>query len=275
MTSYVDQQSGVVPAVCLLDCPDQCGLLLHKRNGKIVRIEGDPAHPVTQGAICNKVRHMTERIYDSQRLRYPLKRIGPKGARQFERISWGEALASITARWKKIIAEEGSEAILPYGFYGNMGRLGTEGMDRRFFHRLGASRLEYTICQIAGSTGYSYTMGGSMGIDPEDTVHAKLIILWGINAVSTNMHQMIMAEKARKNGAKLVVIDVHRNQTGRSADWFIPIKPGTDAALNVFRILRRSHQRPIGILRTCMRQGAYPRSSMRFLRSQAPCTVTK
>lgn len=231
MNSYKDQETGVFPSVCSLDCPDQCGLLIHKEAGKIVKIEGDPAHPVTQGAICNKVRHMTGRIYDPNRLRYPMKRIGSKGEGRFERVTWEEAIATITSRWKQLIAAEGAEAILPYSFYGNMGMLGTEGMDRRFFHRLGASRLLYTICQAAGTEGYSYTMGGSFGIDPEDTVHAKLIIMWGINAVSTNMHQVMLAEKARKNGATVVVIDVHKNQTGRWADWFIPVMPGTDAAL--------------------------------------------
>ncbi|AEI39431.1 molybdopterin-containing oxidoreductase family protein [Paenibacillus mucilaginosus] len=231
MNSYTLQPDGVFPSVCSLDCPDQCGLLVHKKEGRIVKIEGDPSHPVTQGAICNKVRHMAHRIYDEKRLQYPLKRVGRKGEGRFERITWDEAIDTIVARWNKIIAEQGAEAILPYSFYGNMGRLGTEGMDRRFFHRLGASRLQYTICQAAGTEGYNYTMGGGFGIDPEDTVHAELIIMWGINAVSTNMHQVVLAEKARKRGAKIVVIDVHKNQTGRWADWFIPVRPGTDAAL--------------------------------------------
>ncbi|OXM88297.1 molybdopterin-containing oxidoreductase family protein [Paenibacillus rigui] len=227
------QPTGVFPSVCSLDCPDQCGLLVHKQDGKIVKIEGDPSHPVTQGSICNKVRHMGERIYDPKRLQYPLKRTGKKGENRFERISWEEALHTITEAWKKLIAEEGAgaESIVPYSFYGNMGRIGTEGMDRRFFHRLGASRLLYSICQAAGTEGYNYTMGSSVGTDPEETVHAKLFIMWGINAVSTNMHQVVLAEKARKQGAQIVVIDVHKNQTGKWADWFIPIQPGTDAAL--------------------------------------------
>jgi anaerobic selenocysteine-containing dehydrogenase len=231
-SSMIEQENGIFPAVCSLDCPDQCGLLLHKEAGKIVKIEGDPNHPVTLGAICNKVRNMTARLYDDKRLQYPMKRVGPKGeGSRFERISWEEAIETITTRWKKHIAEEGPESILPYSFYGNMGRIGTEGMDRRFFNRMGASRLLYSICESAGTEGYKYTMGGSFGTDPEDTVHAKLIIMWGINAVSTNMHQVMLAEKARKNGAQIVVIDAHKNQTGRWADWFIPIMPGTDAAL--------------------------------------------
>lgn len=231
MRSFKEQATGVFPSVCPLDCPDQCSLLIHKKDGKIAKIQGDPNHPVTQGAICNKVRNMAERIYDPKRLQYPLKRVGAKGEGRFERISWEEAIDTITSHWKKLIETDGAEAILPYSFYGNMGRIGTEGMDRRFFHRLGASRLERTICQSAGTEGYNYTMGASFGIDPEDTIHAKLIIMWGINAVSTNMHQVVFAEKARQNGAQIIVIDVHKNQTGRWADWFIPIMPGTDAAL--------------------------------------------
>ncbi|SEN05943.1 molybdopterin-dependent oxidoreductase [Paenibacillus sp. OV219] len=229
--AYTTEQNGVFPSVCSLDCPDQCGLLVHKENGRIVRIEGDPDHPVTQGAICNKVRNMTERIYDKDRLQYPLKRVGPKGSGQFERITWDEAIGTITAKWKQLIEEEGPEAILPYSFYGNMGRIGTEGMGRRMFNRMGASKLIYSICEAAGTEGYGYTMGGSYGTDPEETVHAKLHIMWGINAVSTNMHQVTISEKARKQGAQVVVIDVHRNRTARWADWFIPILPGTDAAL--------------------------------------------
>lgn len=226
------EQDGVFKSVCPLDCPDQCGLLLHKVDGKVVKVDGDPEHPVTKGNICNKVRNMAERIYDENRLKYPMKRIGAKGEGKFERISWDEAIATIASKWKTIIETEGPESILPYSFYGNMGLLNAEGMDRRFFHRMGASQLDRSICNSAGTVGYRYTMGGSFGIDPEDTIHSKLIIFWGINAASTNMHQVALAQKARKhNGAKIVVIDVHKNQTGRLADWFIPILPGTDSAL--------------------------------------------
>jgi anaerobic selenocysteine-containing dehydrogenase len=231
MHSYLTQPSGVFPSVCSLDCPDQCGLLIHKHDGKIVKIQGDPNHPVTKGNICNKVRHMTDRIYDPNRIKYPMKRVGSKGEGKFERVSWDEALETISSKWKELIELDGPEAILPYSFYGNMGYLSAEGMDRRFFHRLGASQLDRSICSAAGSQGYRFTMGGSFGIDPEETVESKLIIFWGINAVSTNMHQVALAQKARKNGAKIVVIDVHKNQTGQFADWFIPILPGTDAAL--------------------------------------------
>ncbi len=231
MFPFINERNGVFPAVCSLDCPDQCGLLLHKENGRIIKVEGDPNHPVTQGNICNKVRNMTNRIYDEKRLRFPMKRIGKKGEGKFERISWNEAIKTITDKWKELLKTAGPESILPYHFYGNMGNLNAAGMGGRFFHRLGASILDETICQSAGTTGYKYTMGGNLGTDPEDTIHAKLIILWGINAVSTNMHQIAFAQKARKNGAKIIVIDAHKNQTGKFADWFIPILPGSDGAL--------------------------------------------
>ena len=231
LNQFVKEQNGVFPSVCSLDCPDQCGLLVHKKDGKIIKIQGDPNHPVTKGNICNKVRHMTHRIYDPKRLEYPLKRVGAKGDGKFVRISWEEAIETVYSRWTALIETEGPESILPYSFYGNMGKVNSEGMDRRFFHRLGASLLDRTICSSAGSTGYRYTMGGSFGTDPEETNDTKLFIFWGVNAVSTNMHQVAIAEKARKNGAKIIVIDVHKNQTGRWADWFIPILPGTDGAL--------------------------------------------
>lgn len=231
MNEYISKQEGIFPSVCSLDCPDQCGLLIHKKDGKIVKIQGDPNHPVTKGSICNKVRHMGERIYDPNRLKYPLKRVGAKGEGKFERITWDQAIETIRSRWTELIEKEGPESILPYSFYGNMGKLSSEGMDRRFFSHLGASRLDRTICSTAGSKGYKFTMGASAGIDPEETLNTKLFIFWGINAVSTNMHQVTLAEKARKNGAEIVVIDVHKNQTGRWADWFIPILPGTDSAL--------------------------------------------
>ncbi|MFJ7754310.1 molybdopterin oxidoreductase family protein [Peribacillus muralis] len=231
MQSYINQSEGVFPSVCSLDCPDQCGLLLHKKDGKIIKVQGDPDHPVTKGNICNKVRNMTDRLYDPKRLKQPLKRIGAKGEGAFTPITWEEAIDTITSNWKDLIKKHGPESILPYSFYGNMGNLSAEGMDRRFFNKLGSSMLERSICNAAGSAGYGYTMGGSFGIDPEETIHTKLFIMWGINAVSTNMHQVTLAQQARKNGAKIVVIDVHKNQTGKWADWFIPILPGTDSAL--------------------------------------------
>ncbi|MEW4431612.1 molybdopterin oxidoreductase family protein [Paenibacillus pabuli] len=227
----IDQENGVFPAVCPLDCPDTCGLLLHKENGKIVKVTGNPDHPITKGAICNKVRNMAERVYHPERLQYPMRRVGAKGEGKFERISWDEAIHEITGKFKSISAKYGSESILPYSFYGNMGILGVDGMDRRFFNALGASMLEQTICNAAGNTGWKYTMGANRGTLPEDTEHSDLILVWGGNIVSTNMHQVVLAEKARKKGAQIVVIDVHRNRTAQWGDWFIPLYPGTDSAL--------------------------------------------
>jgi anaerobic selenocysteine-containing dehydrogenase len=186
---------------------------------------------VTKGAICHKVRHLEARTYHPDRLMRPLRRRGPKGSLDFEPISWENAYAEITDRFSTILAQDGGEAILPYSFYGNMGVLNSEGMDRRFFHRLGASHLDRTICNAAGSEGFRYTMGVNAGIDPESTVNAKLWLVWGANLVSTNMHQVLYANQARAQGATIVHIDVHENRTARWADWFIPILPGTDAAL--------------------------------------------
>lgn len=227
----IHEENGVFPAVCPLDCPDTCGLLLHKENGNIVKVTGNPDHPVTQGAICNKVRNMAERVYHPERVLYPLKRVGAKGEGKFARITWDEAVAEISGRYKELIREHGPESIMPYSFYGNMGILSVDGMDRRFFHRLGTTQLQQGICNSAGNAGWKYTMGFGGGTSPEETVNAKLIIVWGGNLVSTNMHQVALIEKARKQGAQLVVIDVHRNRTGQRADWFIPLYPGTDSAL--------------------------------------------
>ncbi|MDQ0492561.1 molybdopterin-containing oxidoreductase family protein [Paenibacillus brasilensis] len=226
-----ERANGIFPAVCPLDCPDTCGLLLHKENGKIVKVTGNPDHPITKGAICNKVRNMTERVYDPDRVLYPLKRVGPKGEGKFERISWEEAVDTITGRFKELIRTDGPESILPYSFYGNMGVLSVDGMDRRFFNALGSSQLDQTICSVAGNEGWASVMGFKGGTSPEDTEDADLIIVWGGNVISTNMHQVVLAEKARKKGAKVVVIDVHRNRTAQWADWFIPLYPGTDTAL--------------------------------------------
>lgn len=225
------RENGIFPAVCPLDCPDTCGLLVHKQGGKIVKIEGNPEHPITKGAICNKVRHMAERVHHPERLMYPLRRVGPKGEGVFETISWEEAICEISNKFRQLSDEYGPESILPYSFYGNMGVLSVEGMDRRFFHALGSSRLERAICNSAGTAGWKYTMGFNGGTSPEDTVNADLIIVWGGNIVSTNMHQVILAEQARKRGAKVIVIDVHHNRTAQWADWFLPLYPGTDTAL--------------------------------------------
>lgn len=228
MTSFA---GSTIRSVCPFDCPDTCSLNVKMKDGVIVAIDGNPDHPVTRGAICNKVRNLHERVYHPDRVLYPLRRVGPKGSLEFERIGWEEAYDAIVGRLRQAIRDKGAESILPYSFYGNMGILNAEGMDRRFFHRLGASRLDRAICNAAGSAGYKYTMGASAGTDPETTVHTKYALVWGCNLVSTNMHQVMYLTEARKRGAKIVHIDAHRNRTSAWADEFIPILPGTDAAL--------------------------------------------
>ncbi len=194
-------------------------------------VGGDPDHPVTRGHICAKVAFDHKRIYGPDRLTSPLKRSGPKGSGQFVRISWEEALGTIAGEFKRIQAEFGGEAILPYSYGGTMGVVGGGSMDRRLFHKMGASQLLRSICSAAGNAGYKYANIENRGIDPEETVDSKYIIAWGANLVSANIHQMAYVQQARRKGAKFVVIDVHRNKTGDAADWFIPIYPGTDGAL--------------------------------------------
>lgn len=224
-------ESYVARSVCPFDCPDTCSLHVTIEQGRVALVTGNPEHPVTQGAICNKVRNLPDRVYHPDRVLYPMRRVGPKGTHEFERITWEEAYGEIVSRMQATIRDYGAEAIMPYSFYGNMGVLNAEGMDRRFFHRIGATRLDRAICNAAGSKGYKYTMGGSYGIDPEDTIHSKFVLVWGCNLVSTNMHQVMYLTEARKRGATIVHIDVHRNRTSTWADEFVPILPGTDAAL--------------------------------------------
>lgn len=218
-------------SVCPHDCPDTCAWRVELEEGKILRIAGDSEHPVTQGVICEKARYYPERVYGKDRVLYPMKRSGPKGSGEFQRISWQEALQEISTRWKSLIEEHGPECILPYSYAGTEGMINKASMDRRFFFRLGTSRLERTICSAAGSVGYQLAYGESKGVNPLLTEEAHVIIFWGINALETNLHQALLAVKARKRGAKVVVIDVHRNKTAQWADEFYQILPGSDGAL--------------------------------------------
>jgi anaerobic selenocysteine-containing dehydrogenase len=237
----------VVHAACPHDCPDACGVLITIEDGRATKIQGDPEHPVTRGFLCAKVAKYLDRVYSSDRVLYPMRRVKPKGPLErrvlssgptvaapsaaFERISWDEALDEITHRLRRIIAEYGCESILPYSYGGTLGALNGASMDRRFFHRLGASQLERTICSEAGEVGLQSVIGIKLGTEPEQFVHSRYIIAWASNIHGNNVHLWPFIEEARRKGAKLVVIDPYRTRTAKCADWYLPIHPGTDAAL--------------------------------------------
>ena len=230
-----------VRAVCPHDCPDACGVLITVEDGRATKIQGDPDHPVTRGFLCAKVAKYLDRVYSPDRVLYPMRRIGPKGpvagggarATQpvWERIAWDEALEEIVCRFRAISAQFGPEAILPYSYGGTLGTLNGSCMDRRFFHRLGASQLDRTICSAAGEAGLKSVLGAKIGTEPEQFRHSKYIIAWAANVHGNNVHLWPFITEARRNGAKLVVIDPYRTRTAACADWYLPINPGTDAAL--------------------------------------------
>jgi anaerobic selenocysteine-containing dehydrogenase len=203
-------------------------------DGKAVELKGDPEHPFTRGFLCQKMARYLDRVYSPDRLMHPLRRVGAKGEGKFERISWDEALGTIADRFSAIAASpDGPQAILPYSYYGTMGKLQASSLDRRFFHRLGASKLDRTICASAGSLGYEYTLGRNrLGADPLAIPRCRFIVNWGSNTVNTNSHLWSLMIEARKNsGATIVTIDPYRSPTAARSDWYIPIRPGTDAAL--------------------------------------------
>src|ERR1035438_1529794 len=218
-------------SVCALDCPDCCSLLVTVEDGRGVRLRGDPEHPVTRGFLCAKVAQYLEREYSPGRLLYPQGRVGAKGEGRFERISWEEAADAIAARLKAVAAGFGPEAILPYSYAGTMGWLNGNGMDRRFFHRLGASRLDRTICSTAGMAGMTAALGVRYGTEPEQFRHARLILAWGANILGTSVHLWPFIGEARRQGAKFYVIDPRCNRTTALADKHFAINPGSDAAL--------------------------------------------
>jgi len=230
----------VVHAACPHDCPDACGVLITVEDGRATKIQGDPSHPVTRGFLCAKVAKYLDRVYSPDRVLYPLKRVAPKGpladknggpTQAFERICWEEALETIATKLRSSAAEFGSESILPYSYGGTLGKLGFGSMDRRFFHRLGASQLARTICAEAGATGMKSVYGVNLGTEPEQFAKSRYILAWAANIHGNNIHLWPFIEQARRNGAKLVVIDPYRTRTAALADWHIPIRPGTDVAL--------------------------------------------
>ena len=220
----------VVHAACPHDCPDTCALQVTVQGGHVVRVQGDAAHPPTHGALCTKVSRYAERIYHPDRVLQPLRRVGPKGAGRFEPIGWDEALGSIAARLKTIAARD-PQAVLPYSYAGTMGLLQGESMAGRFFHRLGASRLDRTICSSAGGEALAATYGGKVGMHVEHYAESKLILIWGSNSIASNLHFWTFAQAAKRAGAKLVCIDPRRSETADKCHEHLALLPGTDGAL--------------------------------------------
>ena len=217
--------------VCPHDCPDTCVMTVDVEGGRAVSIGGDPDHRFTNGFLCAKVNQYLDRVYSPDRVLHPLRRVGAKGEGRFARISWDEALDEIADRFRRVAAEHGPQAILPYSYAGNMGLLSYGSMDRRFFHALGASLLDRTICASAGAAGLKATVGKSVGLDPEAVVHARLIVAWGANIVSSNVHLWPLIEEARRRGARVVAVDPYRSRTAEKADQHLAVLPGTDGAL--------------------------------------------
>jgi anaerobic selenocysteine-containing dehydrogenase len=257
-TIPADSASGatkVVHAVCSHDCPDSCGVLVtvETASGRAIKVQGDPAHPMTRGFLCAKVAKYLDRVYSPDRLLYPMRRKAgiPKGplaqgreAAAFERISWDEALNLIAEKLKKIASEFGPESILPYSYAGTIGQLGYGSMDRRFFHRLGASQLDRTICASAGGAALMSVYGIKLGTPPQDFAKPGIIIAWGANIHGNNIHLWPFIEEARRNGAKLVVIDPYRTRTAALADEHLAIHPGTDGLLALWPDARHPPRRP-------------------------------
>lgn len=231
-----------VHTVCSHDCPDSCGVLVtvDTLTGRAIKVQGDPAHPVTRGFLCGKVAKYLDRVYAPDRLLYPMRRkagvaksplVRGRELEAFERISWDEALDKIAAKLNAISKEFGPESILPYSYAGTIGQLGFGSMDRRFFYRLGASQLDRTICSTAGGTALTSVYGIRLGTTPQDFAHAKFIIAWGANIHGNNIHLWPFVEEARRNGARLIVIDPYRTRTAALADEHLAINPGTDGLL--------------------------------------------
>jgi len=207
-------------------------MLVTVENGRAVRVAGDPEHPFTQGFLCAKVNRYVERTYHADRLTEPLRRVGPKGRGQFEPISWDDALDEIAARLTEIArSADGPQAILPYSYAGTMGLVQGSSMDRRFFHLLGASKLDRTICSMAGTVGMRMTVGANIGADAEGIPESDLVLLWGTNTLTSNPHLWPFVLEAKRRGAPIIAIDPLRTRTAQQCDEWIPIRPGTDAAL--------------------------------------------
>lgn len=216
---------------CPHDCPDTCSMIFNVEDGVVKGVRGNPDHPMTRGGLCVKLKDYEKRHYHPDRVLYPMRRTGPKGSKQFERISWDDALDEIVTRWKTIIDEHGPQAIIPYSYLGHQGLVhGLNGGDA-FFNRLGATVCERTFCGEGSCTAWLLTVGPTAGVDPESYIHSKYIVIWACNSVSTNLHHWAIVKEAQRSGAKVVVIDSYASRTAKEADWHICPKPGTDGAL--------------------------------------------
>ncbi len=225
-------QTRVVRGACPHDCPDTCAMLVTVESGRATRVAGDPDHPFTNGFLCIKVNRYLERTYHRDRLSQPLRRVGPKGSDQFTPITWDDALSEIAERLNAIRhSADGAQAILPYSYAGTMGLVQGSSMDRRFFHTIGASLLDRTICSMAGTVGMRMTVGANLGADPEGVPESDLILLWGTNTLTSNPHFWPFVLRARERGARVIAIDPIRTRTAAQCDQWIGIRPGTDAAL--------------------------------------------
>ena len=222
-----------VLGACPHDCPDTCSMLTTVAGGIAIKVQGNPAHPHTDGALCTKVSRYTERTYHPERILHPLKRVGPKGAGQFERVSWDVALQDIAARLQAIASRgpDAAQAILPYSYAGTMGLVQSDSMSARFFHQLGASLLDRTICAAAGGEGLTQTLGGKVGMQVAFFAESKLILIWGSNSIASNLHFWRYAQIAKRNGARLICIDPRRSETADKCHEHIALLPGTDGAL--------------------------------------------
>ncbi len=230
----LEESSRTVRGVCPHDCPDTCSMVIRTEGGKAVHLRGDPDQPFTKGFLCQKVSRYLERTYHKDRLLFPKRRIGPKGSGQFERISWEEALTEIVSRLKTIAqSSDGPQAILPYSYAGTMGKLQEASIDRRFFHAIGASLLDRTICATAGVAGCDITLGTRAVTDPFLTENCLHIINWGSNTAVTNSHMWVRMVEAQKRGAKIITIDPYKTPTAARSDEWLAIRPGTDAALGL------------------------------------------
>ncbi len=233
-------------SVCPRDCPDCCGLLFWVEDGRVLKVKGDPEHPFTKGFICQKARHFPDHIHSPARLTTPLKRVGAKGEGRFAPVSWEEAFGLMTAKLQEVAAAFGPQAIMPYSYAGHMGVV-HRNAGHAFFHRLGATRLLYTICGAAAEAGYVASLGGGPSAPLESAADSDFIIIWGSNTLTTNLHAWPHFQAARRRGARLVVIDPYRNRTAREADRHLMPRPGTDAAL------------ALGMLNVIIEEGLYDR----------------